>query len=240
MKVECHCTKIFSPPETKESYADNHFVRLGQGVYFHLNHPIRFVSLTAVIVAVEDVASKYALLTLDDGSGANIIVKITRLPPEIARSAECPSNTSLDNVNLHMDVGTFDVVVDGQAIDVGSVVKVKCTIDEWKGTKQLQLKRIRVVMSTEEEIRSWEELARWKRDVIGAPWVLESETLRNLEQEDRDERKKKWEKDRVMEEKRKAYVAKRKEREARHKAHEEKWERRRRKEEIIMNTGAFI
>jgi len=215
-------------------------VWLGQGLYFYLNHPLRFVSLTAVIVAVEDVASKYALLTLDDGSGANIVVKITRLPPDIVRTAECPSNTSVDNVNVRTEIGSFDVVVDGQVLDIGSVVKVKCTVEEWKGMKQLQLKRIRLIMSTEEEIRTWEELSRWKRDIIGAPWVLESETLKNLEQEDRNERKKMWEKDRATEEKQKAYLAKRKEREARHKAHEEKWERRRRKEEIIMNAGALI
>ena len=179
-------------------------------------------------------------MTLDDGSGSTIVVKITRLPPNIAESAECPSNTNVDNVNMRMEVGSFDVIVDGQVLDIGSVVKVKCTIDEWKGTKQLELKRIRIVFSTDEEIRTWEELARWKRDIIGAPWVLESETLRNLEQEDRNERKKRWENDRVKEEKRRAHMAKRKEREARHKAYETKWERRRRKEEIIMNTGALV
>lgn len=222
------------------SYAYLQVVRSGQGLYFYLNHPVRFVSLTAPIVAVEDIASKYALLTLDDGSGATIVVKITRLPPDVAKSAECPSNTSVDNVNMRMEVGSFDVVVDGQVLDIGSVVKVKCTIDEWKGTKQLELKRIRIVISTEEEIRTWDELARWKRDVIGAPWVLEGDTLKNLEQEDRNERKKRWESDRAREEKRKAHVAKGKEREARHKAHEEKWERRRRKEEIIMNAGALV
>jgi hypothetical protein len=139
-----------------------------------------------------------------------------------------------------MEIGSFNVFVDGQVLDIGSVVKVKCTIDEWKDMKQLQLKRIRLIASTEEEIRTWEELARWKRDIIGAPWVLEGEMLRNLEQEERNERKKRWEKDRVREEKRKAYVAKRKEREARHKAYEEKWERRRKKEEIIMNAGALV
>lgn len=213
---------------------------LGQGLYFHLNHPIQFVSLTAPIVAIEDVASKYALLTLDDGSGETIVVKITRLPPDIAGSAECPSNTNVHNVNMRMEVGVFDVIVDEQVLDVGSIVKVKCTIEEWKGTKQLELKRIRIVHSTEEEIGTWEELARWKRDEIGAPWVLGDETLKNLEQEDINERKKRSEIDRAKEEKRKAHVTKRKEREAKHKAYEEKWERRRRKEEIIMNAGALV
>ena len=193
-----------------------------------------------MIVAVEDVASKYALLTLDDGSGATIIVKITRLPPDIVESTECPSNTSVDNVNLRVEIGSFDVVVDGHVLDIGSVVKVKCTVEEWNGMKQLQLKRIRLILSTEEEVRTWEELVRWKRDIIGAPWVLEGETLRNLEQEEKVERKKRWAKEREREEKRKAYLAKRKEREARHEAREEKLERRRKREEIMMNAGSLV
>jgi len=201
---------------------------------------VRFVSLTAPIVAIEDIASKYVLLTLDDGSGATIVVKVTRLPPDITKTAECPSNTNVNNVNIRTELGIFDVVVDGQTLDIGSVVKVKCTIDEWKGTKQLELKRIRVINSTEEEIRTWEELVRWKRDVIGSPWFLKGETLKNLEQEDRNERKKRWEKDRAREEKLKAHMIKRKEREARHKLYAKKWERRRRKDENIMNAGALV
>jgi hypothetical protein len=213
---------------------------VGQNLYFHLNHPIRFVCITGPVVSIEDVASKYALLTVDDGSGATIVVKITRLEGEIANSVDCPSNTTIDNVNIQGSLGRFDVLVDDVVLDTGTVVKAKGTIDEWRGTKQIKLERIQIVRSTAEEIQEWEDVARWKREILDKPWVLGREKLEEMEQKHRDDREKELEKQQRKEEMKRAYLVKQRDRDAKRKAHEEKRERRRRKEEVMMNAGALI
>jgi len=212
----------------------------GQKLYFLLNHPIRFVSITAPVVSIEDVASKYALITLDDGSGATVVAKITRVAAEIASSVECPSNTTVDNVNVRVNLGTFDVEVDGQILDIGMIVKAKCTINEWKGVKQLDLVKIKVIRDTSEEIKEWEEAARWKREVLDKPWVLDDKQLAEMEKKDRDQRQNQLDQLKKAEEKKRMYLAKKRERQQKRKDYEEKWEGRRRKEEVMMNAGALI
>lgn len=213
---------------------------VGQNLYFRLNHPIRFVCITGFIVSIEDIASKYALLTLDDGSGATIVVKIPRLEGEVANSVDCPSNTTVDNVNIRISLGTFDVFVDDVVLDIGTVVKAKGTIDEWKGMKQIRLERIQIVRSTAEEIQEWEGVAKWKREILNKPWVLDKHTLEEMEQTNQDEREKELEKQKRKEEMKRAYLVKQRNRDAKSKAREENWERRRRKEEVMMNAGALI
>lgn len=213
---------------------------VGQNLYFQLNHPIRFVCITGPIVSIEDIASKYALLTLDDGSGATIVVKITRLEGEIANSVDCPSNTTIDNVNIQVSLGTFRVLVDDVILDTSTVVKAKGTIDEWRGTKQIKLERIQIVRSTAEEIQEWEDVARWKMEILDKPWVLGKEKLEEMERKHRDDREKELEKQKRKEEMKRAYLVKQRDRDSKRKAQEEKWERRRRKEEVMMNAGALI
>lgn len=146
----------------------------------------------------------------------------------------------MDNVNVRVELGLFNVLVDTLSLEVGTVVKVKCTIEEWKGMKQLELKRIKLVRSTAEEIREWEEVARWKTEILDTPWVLEKERLEEMDRKDTEDREKQLAEQRKAEDKKMAHLVKRRAREAKRKSHEEKWERRRRKEEVMMNASALI
>ncbi len=94
-------------------------------MYFHLNHPIRYVRLVGPIIAIDDLTPRFTFLTLDDGSGAAIEVKIQRLDPAVSASVDCPSNTAVENVNVAAGLGVFDVVVDGRSLDIGTVVKAQ-------------------------------------------------------------------------------------------------------------------
>ncbi|KAF2426610.1 hypothetical protein EJ08DRAFT_637864 [Tothia fuscella] len=212
----------------------------GQNLYFYHNHPIRFVSITAPVVQIEDLFGKYALLALDDGSGANATVKITRLPAEITNSIDCPSNTEVDNLNIISSLGRFDISVDDTVLDIGTVVKVKCTISEFRGTKQLDLKRVHVVKSTSEEVKAWEDVVKWKRDVLSKPWVLTPKELNDLETSERALRRMKRLEERAEEEHQRVRVVKKAKRKEKMRLHEEKVEKRRRQEEVIMNAGALL
>jgi len=66
---------------------------IAQNIYFHLNHPIRYVYLCGVITEIEYIKNLYTVLTLDDGSGATIEVKITHVMPVVAK----PSSTVVNN-----------------------------------------------------------------------------------------------------------------------------------------------
>ncbi|KAL1635440.1 hypothetical protein SLS58_010249 [Diplodia intermedia] len=138
--------------------------------FFHLNHPIRFVRLVGTVVAVEDLGPRFALLTLDDGSGATLELKITRLAATAATAAATAgtsgnnaiennsnskpgstttttprspssSNTTVPNLTVHTAIGLFSVVADGAPVDVGTTLKAKCTLGTFRNTVQGVLQR---------------------------------------------------------------------------------------------------
>jgi hypothetical protein len=214
--------------------------RVGQHIYFHLNHPIRFVRVVGVVVAIDDINLKYTVLTLDDGSGANIEVKIVRLTPDVYNSVESPSNTMIDNVNVVSHLGVFEVTVDHKQVDIGTVIKAKATLSEFRGAKQLELKRIWIVPTTTEEAQAWAETAAFKQVTLSKPWHLSSSEHKTITREIKTERKKVQEYERLKT----RHEAKKKEqckmREEYLAQKEAKLEVKQRKENIIMNAGALI
>ncbi|KAF1829141.1 hypothetical protein BDW02DRAFT_182736 [Decorospora gaudefroyi] len=212
----------------------------GQRVYFYLNHPIRFVRIVGVVIAIDDINLKYTVLTIDDGSGANIELKIIRIPPAIQDPVDTSSNTAIDNVNIISRCGVFDVTVDNQALDIGSVVKAKCTISEFRGIKQLELKRVSLIATTNEEAQAWAEAAAFKQDILSRPWHVSPEKQKEIE----DSIKLREKKAQEYQKQRMKYEAKKREqrrkKELYYAQREERLELRRRKEEIEMNAGALI
>jgi hypothetical protein len=202
-------------------------------VFFHLNHPIRFVSIVAPIVEIEHIGEKYGLFRLDDGSGATIVAKLNLLDKSISSQADCPSNTVISNVTYSKALGTFDVEVDGQELDIGTVVKAKCTIEVFRKETQLVLKRLSLVKSTSEEVRHWKEIAQWKTGVLSRPWSLTTAEVAALERREiaRVEAVQKTAESRK---------AKQKKRKAEEMVKDQKRESKRRLREIAMNEGALI
>lgn len=216
-------------------------IATGQHLYFHLNHPIRFVRLVGVVVAIEDINVKYTVLTIDDGSGATIDLTIARLTPDVYNPVESPSNTVISNVNVVNEPGVFKVVIDDHhSIEIGTVVKAKGTISEFRGRKQIDLKRAWVVATTNEEVLAWAETAQYKEKVLSKPWRLSSAEHKMITAEMKAERRKV----RQYEREKEAYDIKKREqikaREEYLAKREAKYEARRLKEEKMMNQGALI
>lgn len=211
-----------------------------QHLYFHLNHPIRYVRLVGVIVAIEDINLKYTVLTMDDGSNANIELKIVRIPSEDRKAGIASTKTTLKNVDVISHFGVFEVMVDNHRLDIGTVVKAKGTISVFRGIKQLDLKRIWVVATTNEEAQAWDETAAYKQEVLSEPWRLSSAEHKQIKAKIRSERKKlqDYEKRKAEHEVKKSEQARA--REASLVQREKKLEMRRRKEEVMMNAGALI
>ncbi|KAF2193449.1 hypothetical protein K469DRAFT_550151 [Zopfia rhizophila CBS 207.26] len=211
-----------------------------QRIYFHLNYPIRYVRLVGVVVAVDDINLKYTVLTIDDGSGATIEIKIIRLTPDIYNAVESPSNTTVDNVNIIVQRGVFEVTVDHHMLNIGTVIKAKCTISEFRGQKQLELKRAWIVSTTNEEAQAWAETAAFKREILSVPWHISSSEHKRIKKEMKVDRMKNQEYERLKTEHEAKKKEQRKTREDCLAKREAKLESRRKKEEVIVNAGALI
>lgn len=150
------------------------------------------------------------------------------------------SETTLKNVQVISQFGVFEVMVDKQRLDIGTVVKAKGIISEFRGLKQLDLKRIWTVPSTNEEVKAWAETAAFKQEVLSRPWHLTSAEHKCIKADIKAEKKKLRDYERRKDE----YEAKKKQHEQANEVRlaqrEKKLEIRRRKEEVMMNAGALI
>lgn len=212
----------------------------GQNIYFYLNHPIRFVRIVGVVVAIDDINLKYSALTLDDGSGSTVELKIVRTVPGDSNSKVPSSNTAVSNVDVISQFGVFEIMVDRRRVDIGTVLKAKGTISEFRGVKQLELKRIQIVPSTDEEAQAWAETAAFKTRTLSVPWRVTSAQHSEIKSRIKAEKKKAKDYDRRVRE----YEMKKREHEAIRAAQlaqkEAKRETRRRREEAMMNSGALL
>ncbi|KAF2237236.1 hypothetical protein EV356DRAFT_442330 [Viridothelium virens] len=154
----------------------------GQKLYFWVNHPIRFVRVVGPIVAIDDINPKYTILTLDDGSGATLGIKIIRRQLDDPNNpVDCPDNTEVANLNVISSLGVSELALAGNLLDIGTVVKVKGTLEEFRGVKQLELKRISIVKTTDEEVKAWNELAQFRKNILSEPWKLSNREIKQLE-----------------------------------------------------------
>ena len=167
-------------------------------------------------------------------------MKITRLASDISSAVDCPSNTTVDNLNVVAQVGVFEVVVDGQNLDIGTVIKAKCTITEFRGDKQLDLKRVSIVRTTDEEAQAWADTAAFRQNILAKPWVLSPEELKRIEKGLKVQRKREKEHQRLKAEHEARKWARRRARDRKIAEWGQKAEKKRRKEEFIMNHGALI
>ena len=131
-------------------------------------------------------------------------------------------------------------MVDQHRLDIGTVLKAKGTISEFRGIKQLELKRIQVISSTDEEARAWAETAAFKTEILSTPWRITSAQHSEIKGKIKAEKKKAKDYDRRVyeyERKKAEHVAARSARLAQKEA---KREARRRREEAMMNAGALV
>lgn len=126
---------------------------------------------------------------LDDGSGETIDVVCWR-DDEAAHLATYPGELiKLAFADMHRRPGrtTTGKEVHLDDVELGSIVKVKGWVDEFRGRRQILLERVQVLADTAEEVRAWAELAEFQRDVLAKPWVLTVEEVRRLR--DKDDRR---------------------------------------------------
>ncbi|KAL6712210.1 hypothetical protein ACN47E_000087 [Coniothyrium glycines] len=210
----------------------------GKDLYFYLNYPIRFVCVVGVIVAIDDINTKYTTLTIDDGSGATLDLKIERILPA-QQNVDISSNTTISNLSIISRPGLFEVLVDNHVLDIGTVIKAKGLVTEFRQVKQLDMKRVWLITTTDEEVREWAGIADYKEKVLSIPWHLTAKELRRCSNKMKSRKKAEREQD----ERKAEHEARQLERHRARNEHlakrESRLEIRRRKEELMMNAGAL-
>ncbi|KAF2744659.1 hypothetical protein M011DRAFT_460698 [Sporormia fimetaria CBS 119925] len=236
----------------KLSISDTHGLRddndfIAQNIYFYLNHPIRYVCIVGVVVAIDDIASRYTILTLDDGSGATIEAKLLRVVTKNESGSNISTSTNVSNVSVIDQLGIYSVRVDKHEIDIGTVLKVKGTIAIYRDVKQLVTQRLFIVRTTEEEAKAWKQMSEFKKEVLDTPWRLTKGDHHRIKQEIRAERKAKAKEEAEFKAQEEKYEREKREQEKRRRArlpqirrYEAQLESKRAKQEALLNEGALI
>ncbi|KAK2074664.1 hypothetical protein P8C59_008852 [Phyllachora maydis] len=151
----------------------------GQGFYFHLNHPVKWVRIAGVVVGVDEYPGRH-IYTVDDGSGATIecVVRVAPRPQaeqlggmDAAQAAE-----RLRQAGEAAKAAADKVSIDA-TIDVGHVLQVQGLVKVFRDVKQVEATKVVHLLSTEQEVEFWTRLHRFRGDIIGRPWTLDRETL---------------------------------------------------------------
>ncbi|KAL3423758.1 DnaJ domain-containing protein [Phlyctema vagabunda] len=156
----------------------------GKLLYHHENHPIKWVRVTGVIVAIDEFYQR-RVYTVDDSSGECIecTCLIPPPPPQTLLSIPVPPNLvqaknerkgKQEELDKSKNVAIArDYLKIPEEIDIGSVVKIKGLVTEFRNTKQIDMRSIVLTKGTDEEVRCWNEGLEFRRDVLSQPWVVE-------------------------------------------------------------------
>ncbi len=77
-----------------------------------------------------------------------------------------------------------------ESIDVGIVLKIKGQITTFRDIKQVEVIKIDIIAGTEGEVRCWEEVLKFRREVLSRPWVVTQEEANRCAERARKEEKK--------------------------------------------------
>ncbi|KAL2119621.1 hypothetical protein VTJ04DRAFT_6582 [Mycothermus thermophilus] len=156
----------------------------GQDVYFHLNHPIKWVRIAGVVVAVDERETRH-FYTIDDGSGATLECVVS-LPPKagttITTAAAQAQTTTTTTATTTADTTRYPTI--DAPIDVGHVLDIKGSVGTFRENRQIRADKIVHLRSTEQEVLFWEKIAQLRREVLCKPWILDPKVVRKCRKEE--------------------------------------------------------
>lgn len=142
----------------------------------------KMVSITGksspfLLVSLYSLCADVAIV--DDGSGYLMDLVVWKGEPPTGRKPKF-SFDDLKEVSLH------------------SIIKAKGSLGEFRGNKQLLLRRIAVLHDTNDEVDAWTETIKFKKNVLSKPWHLAEEFINEergrvmgaIEEEERRKEKK--------------------------------------------------
>lgn len=167
----------------------------GQDVFFHLNHPIQWVRIAGVVVAVDEYPGR-RIYTVDDSSGVCIecLVDVPRTDAALTAAVGKPAQAVSAKVDpKHTRKGGEEAAkvvekapkrVVPEEVDVGTVVDMKGGLSVFRGNKQIKILKATVLRSTEQEVAFWEKIQKFRREVLDKPWTLTDKEVRRCRKEE--------------------------------------------------------
>lgn len=133
--------------------------------------------------------------TLDDSSGM-CIECTTRAP--MAKTGSAVADEDEEDKDTEGSSWVENPTVENprvpwDEVDVGAVVKIKGRVGEFREQRQVEVIKIEVLGSTDEEVKCWGDMEKFKREILDVPWVVskkqEMDCKREAEEEAKKERK---------------------------------------------------
>ncbi|KAJ4424891.1 hypothetical protein N0V82_000394 [Gnomoniopsis sp. IMI 355080] len=155
----------------------------GQNLFFHLNHPIQWVRIAGIVVAVDEYPGR-RIYTVDDSSGACIecLVDVPRADAALTAAVAVAKLDSMSNTKAGLATSAPRSVVP-EEVDVGSIIDVKGGLSLFRGNKQIKILKATILRSTEQEVAFWEKTQKFRRDVLERPWKLTDKEVRRCRKE---------------------------------------------------------
>ena len=126
------------------------------------------MQVIGVITSIFDIGPNFIILCIDDGSGIAVDVKLERGADEV-----------VPNLTVYPNGSSIPSLVSmSTPIVIGTVVKVKGIPCTYRKTYQILLRRLSVIRSTEDEVKAWADLVKFRSNVLLHDWTL---TFRDLE-----------------------------------------------------------
>lgn len=147
----------------------------GQDLYFYLNHPIRWVRIAGIVVAVDEFPGKL-IYTVDDSSSATIEC-VLAVPVQKAGDAKGGDHGRRDGNSTTTCAQPEKPKADGD-IEVGDVLDVRGEITIFRDQKKLRVHKIVHLRCTDAEIRFWNKVSRFRAEVLSSPWTLTEKEIR--------------------------------------------------------------
>ncbi|KAJ2898013.1 Protein stn1 [Zalerion maritima] len=159
----------------------------GQNIYFYRTHPLKWIRVSGLVVAVDDYKER-RIYTLDDSSGANIECVVRKPSPEL-EGATGPNGKKLPPIpRIPRPGGKREPVVTipapsnllkDEEVDVGTILDIKGTISVfWE--RQITAVRMVILRTTEQEVDVWEKRNQFYEETLLKPWVLDPRVVEKL------------------------------------------------------------
>lgn len=159
----------------------------GQQIFFYINHPIKWVRVAGVVIAIDEYKGR-KVYTLDDSSGMTIACTVppAASPPGGANSgvgAAGDGDSSKTKGATTSQPQKQPTIIDGD-IEIGHIILVKGVIKTtlWK-EREIESVKITHVRSTEQEVQFWEKVDKLRKETLNQPWVLDKRVVRRCRKE---------------------------------------------------------
>lgn len=144
---------------------------------FYLNHPVQYVQVIGVAVAFDENFDKFWNITVDDGSGEVLDCVCWKPDKEQVKHAGGQDGDAKPE-KIDIEQQRRGEVI--EKVDIGTVVQVKGTITSFRDVRQIQIERLAIIPTTNQEVTLIAARTNFFEQVLMKPWVVSANRQKRL------------------------------------------------------------